>query len=445
MENNTKEPVLGEYGLTPASYEHYRNEKISLEKELRQYTNKKYYESPLGNIMVIGGILGGLIFQSLTVFIVGLVAGIIVAGIEEERKREENKSKEQELERKLHLLKNKVVLFEDASVIYYQNYLEQFFQSYLYKKRSGGEQFEQSIASFALLIDEVKEISEKLIFKYISTHSYFEYLASRQINDNLQKEKKQIFHSFDSVKFKSGNPYQDSSKIKDEPEDTQDQETPQVVVPKAENEPEAQAQIASSNDTLVSAVSESIKVETVVVPEKKEVPPTIAPEKKYRTARKIDNWEEINRKRKITGTKGEEIALAIEQEYFESIGRKDLADRVRHVSVEDGDGLGYDILSFFDNGKEKYIEVKSTTVSIGSPFNISSNELGFLREHMDDSFVCRVLVSNEALDEVPQYEMVPSYVVLDHDIIPTVFVVRPRKTKNHGTPQRSVWERIFVD
>jgi hypothetical protein len=50
------------------------------------------------------------------------------------------------------------------------------------------------------------------------------------------------------------------------------------------------------------------------------------PEKTYRAPRKVD-WSALNQKGAVTGMKGEDVALAIEQEYLRSVGRKDLADR----------------------------------------------------------------------------------------------------------------------
>lgn len=509
MQNYSKEPTLGEYGLTASTYDNFRNEKRDLEKSLSEY--KKTFRNKIQDLeskdekvlftiscvlgfLVSYFILEGSFWASIFACIpLGIIIALIVLGLSDifnvSLESREIKEHEQRIESaslrtqgRISDIKTAVSGFEEASVAFYKNYLDQFFTDNLYKKRSGSEKFEKALSEFADMINEVEEINEKLIFLHEGTYYHELYLAGRKVNHDLQKEKKQLFHAFDGVKMKSENTISGrSTSTNKELGDVQKNDRTHVVASNVENEPESQPQKVSSGnldepngevlvfgqkvensdfykwtprerDSIggvsgrpVAVASDSVKVEPVVVPEKKEVPPAIAPEKKYRTARKIDNWEEINRKRKITGTKGEEIALAIEQEYFESIGRKDLADRVRHVSVEDGDGLGYDILSFFDNGKEKYIEVKSTTVSIGSPFNISKNELEFLREHMDNSFVCRVLVPGDHVDGIPGYEMVPSYVVLDHDISPTAFIVKPKKTNNHGTPQRSVWERIFAD
>ena len=56
-------------------------------------------------------------------------------------------------------------------------------------------------------------------------------------------------------------------------------------------------------------------------------------------------------------------------------GRRDLAERVRWVSDEEGDGAGFDIASFDRDGSERLIEVKTTDGWERTPFHISSNEL----------------------------------------------------------------------
>ena len=56
-----------------------------------------------------------------------------------------------------------------------------------------------------------------------------------------------------------------------------------------------------------------------------------------------------------------------------------LADRVEHVSHTKGDGLGYDVLSFDASGKERFIEVKTTSFGKETPFFISRNEVEFSR------------------------------------------------------------------
>lgn len=77
------------------------------------------------------------------------------------------------------------------------------------------------------------------------------------------------------------------------------------------------------------------------------------------------------------GNAGEEFAVAFEHARLHAAGQKKLADRVEHVSSTKGDGLGYDILSYDETGKERFIEVKTTAFGKETPFFISKNEVEF--------------------------------------------------------------------
>lgn len=149
---------------------------------------------------------------------------------------------------------------------------------------------------------------------------------------------------------------------------------------------------------------------------------SLPPEKSYNSPRKID-WDTLNEKRKITGLKGEEIVFMLEKDYFKSINREDLANKVRHISIEKGDGAGYDILSFTIDGNEKYIEVKSTSQLSSSSFYLSKNELNFLKNHIQDAFVYRLL--NIKDDEEPLLKVYSADEILNsNSIIPTQYMVR---------------------
>ncbi len=75
------------------------------------------------------------------------------------------------------------------------------------------------------------------------------------------------------------------------------------------------------------------------------------------------------------GLAGEEFVLQFEHWRLIQLGEHKLADRVEHVSKSKGDGLGYDVLSFEGNGKERFIEVKTTTFGRETPFFVSRGEL----------------------------------------------------------------------
>ena len=81
------------------------------------------------------------------------------------------------------------------------------------------------------------------------------------------------------------------------------------------------------------------------------------------------------------GFAGQKLVLDYEKRRLSEAGREDLAARVRHVAVEEGDGAGYDIQSFTDDGAIRHIEVKTTSGPAETDFFITENELEFAREN----------------------------------------------------------------
>jgi hypothetical protein len=92
-----------------------------------------------------------------------------------------------------------------------------------------------------------------------------------------------------------------------------------------------------------------------------------------RLVRKFDAVERDLRNRSL-GRAGEEFVLEIERKKLEKFQRLDLLKKIRWVSAEEGDGAGYDILSFDPDGRELLIEVKTTNGAARTPFFISENE-----------------------------------------------------------------------
>lgn len=98
-----------------------------------------------------------------------------------------------------------------------------------------------------------------------------------------------------------------------------------------------------------------------------------------RLARKFDPALRDLRNRK-TGQRGEEIVYYSERARLSAAGRPDLANKVKWVSQEDGDGAGYDVLSFETDGTERFFEVKTTIGPKRTPFFLSRNERDFPEE-----------------------------------------------------------------
>jgi hypothetical protein len=125
-----------------------------------------------------------------------------------------------------------------------------------------------------------------------------------------------------------------------------------------------------------------------------EPPPVLLPvsprrEDIERLVRKFNPVERDFRNRRL-GRDGEELVLHFERERLKKFERPDLVKKIRWVSQEHGDGAGYDILSFDEKGKERFLEVKTTVGPDVTPFYITRNELSFSSERPDAFRLCRV-------------------------------------------------------
>jgi hypothetical protein len=86
------------------------------------------------------------------------------------------------------------------------------------------------------------------------------------------------------------------------------------------------------------------------------------------------------------GLAGEKLVIGYEQFRLNQAGRPELAAKVEHVSQTQGDGLGYDILSYGLDHKPIFIEVKTTAFGKETPFFASNNEVRFSK-HESDRFL----------------------------------------------------------
>lgn len=94
--------------------------------------------------------------------------------------------------------------------------------------------------------------------------------------------------------------------------------------------------------------------------------------------------------RRDLGRAGEEAVVRFERDRLLAQGRRRLARMVEHVSLTRGDGLGYDVLSFDDEGDELLIEVKTTRRPREFPFLITRNEVALSAEVPDRFRLYRV-------------------------------------------------------
>jgi hypothetical protein len=105
-----------------------------------------------------------------------------------------------------------------------------------------------------------------------------------------------------------------------------------------------------------------------------QTPGKVLPEGLRRLVGKFDPVERDHRNRAL-GKAGEAFVIGIERKRLAELARQDLARKVRWVAAEEGDGAGYDVLSFDpDGGRVRLIEVKTTNGSARTPFFLSRNE-----------------------------------------------------------------------
>lgn len=83
------------------------------------------------------------------------------------------------------------------------------------------------------------------------------------------------------------------------------------------------------------------------------------------------------------GKAGEELIVSYAHHRLYRAGKRRLSERVEHAAITRGDGLGYDVLSFDLNGRERLIEVKTTAFGKETPFFVSRNELALSQEAHD--------------------------------------------------------------
>lgn len=108
-----------------------------------------------------------------------------------------------------------------------------------------------------------------------------------------------------------------------------------------------------------------------------------------RLVKKFDPVERDHRNR-LLGRAGEEFVIEVEKRRLSRTDRPDLAHKIRWISAEEGDGAGYDVLSFEPNGRERLLEIKTTNGSARTPFFLTRTERAVATDRPDDWRIYRV-------------------------------------------------------
>lgn len=102
------------------------------------------------------------------------------------------------------------------------------------------------------------------------------------------------------------------------------------------------------------------------------------------------NYLEREAQNQKLGNAGEEFIINFERARLIRAGRGSLADRIERVSETQGPSAGFDILSCEENGKDRFIEVKTTKYGKNTPFFVTRNELAFSQKHSSRYFLYRL-------------------------------------------------------
>lgn len=147
------------------------------------------------------------------------------------------------------------------------------------------------------------------------------------------------------------------------------------------------------------------------------------------TTSKIDFIEKEIRNKHL-GLLGELFILKSEIDFLISNGRVDLANKVHHVSVEIGDGLGFDILSYDLLGNEKKIEVKTTRSDISRPFYLTRNELEISSKNPENYFLYRLFDFDSNLNK-GKYYVITGDLTNSLTLDALVFIAYPKPKNNN--------------
>jgi hypothetical protein len=165
----------------------------------------------------------------------------------------------------------------------------------------------------------------------------------------------------------------------------------------------------------------NFKAVQVPPPQRKEIKELLKDESRRRTNFIRRNYLEEESKNRSLGTAGEEFILHYERERLWRAGKKTLADRIEHVAKTKGDYLGYDILSFEMNGRERLVEVKTTRYGALNRFFASASEVQVSESHKHEYHLHRVF----NFDKQPQFFVLSGSLRDTCQLKPTIFSAVP--------------------
>lgn len=156
--------------------------------------------------------------------------------------------------------------------------------------------------------------------------------------------------------------------------------------------------------------------------EMKRLAPYSATVKEESRPRHTRNYVEIECRNAALGLAGEKLVMEYEHRRLWTSGKRDLAEKIDHVSTTKGDHYGYDILSFEESGKERLIEVKTTQFGPMTPFFASRNEVNVSAERSDHYQLYRVF----SFTKKPRLFALEGALGISCELTPSTYIALPR-------------------
>jgi hypothetical protein len=133
------------------------------------------------------------------------------------------------------------------------------------------------------------------------------------------------------------------------------------------------------------------------------------------------NYIEREARNSLLGLSGEQFILRFETERLCRAGKENLASKIEHVAVNKGDGLGFDILSFEESGRERLIEVKTTKYGEATPFFVTRNEVAVSEKHRLEYHLYRLFEFRSG----PLLYMLKGAISATCELLPANYSARP--------------------
>jgi hypothetical protein len=165
----------------------------------------------------------------------------------------------------------------------------------------------------------------------------------------------------------------------------------EVVAAQVESRPELRAALSAEaiRPATVPAVDNILNA-LVAPPKESPREPSYTRVRESPVVRLSVDYLALEASNRSLGVAGEEFAVRFEQARLVAANQERLAAAVERVSATRGDGVGFDVLSFDADGRERFVEVKTTAYGPATPFFVTRNEISVSQKSASQYHLYRI-------------------------------------------------------